>query len=363
MRPAWARRSSWTLKIIEFVDVRDACSWHATCNQRMIGEDAWAMILLRDFSERAPEHVTSIAWYRNVKKWRANAELLVEDIVTLPDADDVLAYMARHSYYPSSLDAEEEAQLQAQWGSCYESPTKCETDVLIAALTQGFVAALRELIAQGVNMGSVITRVNMQPLHMACRWGHLEIVQTLLLGACNVDVNAVSDDGQAALHYACESGVLDVVRFLVLEVDGAIIDVRTNNGEGPLSTACHAGHVSVARFLASEAVNDINERDLHQRTPLHHACYRGHVEVVSFLSACEGIDVNSIDAYGSTPHDIACKFGESLRESAYMQIAVALEHADGFIHRVSSHPSAFHGSNYPEEGKRHRRGVRVRRFG
>lgn len=161
-------------------------------------------------------------------------------------------------------------------------------------------------------------------LMQACRHGHWEVVQTLLLYRCNV-TRADYLSGRTALHFAVVDGHVRCVRLLVadfvpstpyateasLEVGDRDGCSRSNSLDSSLGH--RYDHVSLAKFISKPADGGI--------TALHIAALNGYVECVNLLLDLHanvaavtfhyGSSMNLIGA-GSTPlHYAAC--GGNLR--------------------------------------------------
>ena len=145
------------------------------------------------------------------------------------------------------------------------------------------------------------------PLHYACRYGCLDIIQYLVNRGCNqniinkkgesalqmacrkslkmtkllinCDVNMKNADGNTPLHIACESKYRnDIVHHLVEEMN-CDVKVRNNEGEYPLHIACL--YSLQAQSLVQKS--DINCQDDYGDTPLHNACYMRDSDMIQFL--------------------------------------------------------------------------------
>jgi ankyrin repeat protein len=54
---------------------------------------------------------------------------------------------------------------------------------------------------------------NLRPIFIACRAGHVDIVNLLL--QCKADINVSDNDGVTPLSTACEQNRKDIVKFLL----------------------------------------------------------------------------------------------------------------------------------------------------
>lgn len=160
-------------------------------------------------------------------------------------------------------------------------------------------------------------------LMQACRHGHWEVVQTLLLFRCNVTrVDFLS--GRTALHFAAMDGHVRCIRLLVSDyvpsVPYGVVDEIAENIDGEESRDS-SPNSSTGRFDPAALVRFVNKPADGGITALHMAALNGYSDCVQLLldlhasvSAVTfqyGSSINLIGA-GSTPlHYAAC--GGSLK--------------------------------------------------
>ena len=101
------------------------------------------------------------------------------------------------------------------------------------------------------------------PLHVACLYGHADIVRALL--EKNADPRVTDGDGGTPLHDASAGGHLNIVKMLVERIR-EIREIRAADAAGP---------ADVSSF--------VNARDGDGETPLHLATRGEHGPVVTFL--------------------------------------------------------------------------------
>lgn len=120
-------------------------------------------------------------------------------------------------------------------------------------------------------------------------------------------MNAQDNRGFAALHLACEFGHVEVVDLL-LSVEGCCATLRTLENATPLSYAAQCNHPSlVSRLLLLPDVPKTKNA-----SACFIACELGHAHVVRALSAAaHAIDVNAFCASGMAPLHIACAKGHA----------------------------------------------------
>ncbi|KAL6107530.1 osbpl1a [Pungitius sinensis] len=186
------------------------------------------------------------------------------------------------------------------------------------------------------------------PLHLACYFGHKDVVEELLkVGA---DVNLPNNVGDTPLHKAAFTGRKEVVMLLLhYEACATVIngtaqiprDVTQNAEirgmleaaqrteerklEQELLEAAREGDQStLTRLLSRKKSPDINCRDLLGNTPLHSASYRGHRPCVLKLLR-GGASPNVENNKGQTALDLASS-------AAIKLVLEGIAHAGGTRH-------------------------------
>lgn len=132
------------------------------------------------------------------------------------------------------------------------------------------------------------------PLHLACKFSSLAIVQLLIQYKANPNLAAVNINERdmknppgiepgylrRPIHFAAYNGKADILNLLIeLKVD---VNVTAENNKSPLHDACFNGHFDcVKQLVDGGAAIDVCSYDA--RTPLHAACLAGHVAIAKFL--------------------------------------------------------------------------------
>uniref|UniRef100_A0A0E0HKA7 RING-type E3 ubiquitin transferase n=1 Tax=Oryza nivara TaxID=4536 RepID=A0A0E0HKA7_ORYNI len=185
---------------------------------------------------------------------------------------------------------------------------------LAAAAKDGDAAEAQRLLAANPGLARCTTFGNLNsPLHVAAAKGHHEIAALLLENGA--DVNARNIYGQTPLMQACRFGHWEVVQTLL------VWRVENLSGRTALHMAAAGGHVKCVRLLVADAAGDrdgyVNKAANGGVTALHLAALHGHVECVHLLIderaslaaqtlPCAAPPMASIGA-GSTPlHYAAC---------------------------------------------------------
>ncbi|XP_064402672.1 ankyrin repeat domain-containing protein 50-like isoform X2 [Halichondria panicea] len=143
------------------------------------------------------------------------------------------------------------------------------------------------------------------PLHLACKNGHYQTVETLLNHGYNV--NGTDDDGFTPLMLACEYGHTDIAILLLSR--GAQVNMQDNHGWSALMIASHNGHSDVVKVLIEKGAQ-VNMQTNDGRSALMIASQHGHSDVVKVLIE-KGAQVNMQDNDGRSALMIASQYGHS----------------------------------------------------
>ena len=145
----------------------------------------------------------------------------------------------------------------------------------------------------------------MAPLHLACHFGHLEAVNTLLEYGADVNLRVEKTIAkETPMHVAAGNGYGEIVKGLLLK--GADPNsIASNHLKTPLHVAASEGHVDVVNsLLLGGAVTDVSRPTTLSRfaswsNPLHIACRKGYLEIVEVLvQHGADIDVRTEDPTG-----------------------------------------------------------------
>uniref|UniRef100_A0A674ASL5 Ankyrin 1 n=1 Tax=Salmo trutta TaxID=8032 RepID=A0A674ASL5_SALTR len=141
------------------------------------------------------------------------------------------------------------------------------------------------------------------PLHVACKYGKVDVVELLLERGANP--NAAGKNGLTPLHVAVHHNNLDVVKLLVSKGGNAHSTAR--NGYTPLHIAAKQNQMEAAGCLLQYGAS-ANAESLQGVTPLHLASQEGQPDMVALLISKQG-NVNLGNKNGLTPLHLVAQEG------------------------------------------------------
>jgi ankyrin repeat protein len=142
----------------------------------------------------------------------------------------------------------------------------------------------------------------------AAATGNIDQVAELIHGDAT-QVNAYAADGFQPLGLAAFFGHLAVVELLLIQ--GAEVNSASKNDlcVMPLHSAAASQHLEIAQALLEQGA-DPNTRQAGDFTPIHSAAQNGQLEMIHLLLEY-GADLNAKSAKGQTPLMIALEKGHS----------------------------------------------------
>ena len=180
---------------------------------------------------------------------------------------------------------------------------------LLQLCTDGDLLTLKDLITkQGLNPNEVKDPSGLTPLHLACQYGHLDIVQ-YLINDQNCKPETTNTKGCTPLHIVCKSGHLHIVKYLITD-HKCNPHCTDNDGYTPLHAASESGNIETVNYLITEQGCDPNVVDSIGNTPLHYASESGHLDIVQCLITIFNCDPKQSNSKGSTPLHFACLGGQ-----------------------------------------------------
>ena len=177
---------------------------------------------------------------------------------------------------------------------------------LLLASSEMHLKVIHLLLEHGANVEGNTTK-GQTPLLAACQRGNLPVAKLLL--ERGADANAYSHDeesaffGYSALHLACHFGHMEVVHVL-LAYGADVSEKSKKGGYTALHRACQMGHLEIAQYLVDMGA-DVNQRNAFGSTPLHSACDGGNIELVRYLVEDKCANPRASNRKGKKPIDRA----------------------------------------------------------
>ncbi len=167
-------------------------------------------------------------------------------------------------------------------------------DPLVKAAFKDDIAAVRQLIASGVDVNAIDKDADTTALMQAVEHGNGEMVQTLL--GAGADINLKNKSGQTALMHLGEHSTEKMVWDLVAA--GAKLNQRDDEGNSALMNVAAVDNKDVLQALL-EAGAKVNAKNKEGETALMVAAGDGLAGNVKVLIEA-GADINKKDKDGST---------------------------------------------------------------
>jgi len=175
-------------------------------------------------------------------------------------------------------------------------------------------------------------------LHVASRYGHLDVVQYMVeqKGAL---VHILDDFGCTPLHCAAKGGSWPVFEYLLLtwrvslEKNNAserCWDNPDHQGRTPLLWACHFGHLHLVKHLIQQLGAKVNHTDVQRCTPFFLAADAGHVDIVEYLFKSEPLQMNCTNHVGCSPLLAAVRHNRHKVAKLLLECGAKIHQADQY---------------------------------
>ncbi|KAL4591932.1 hypothetical protein LXL04_004907 [Taraxacum kok-saghyz] len=177
---------------------------------------------------------------------------------------------------------------------------------LFTAAERGCVEVVKELLPYTTKQGLCLkNRSGFDPLHIAAREGHQEIVQILLDHDPDLS-KTVGHSNSTPLTSAAVRGHIRVVNEL-LSRDSSLVDVPRSNGKNVLHLAARQGHVEIVSALLVKDPQLARRTDKKGQTALHMAVKGVSCEVVKLLLHADPTIVMLPDRFSNTALHVAAR--------------------------------------------------------
>ena len=192
--------------------------------------------------------------------------------------------------------------------------SKQNDNAFFSACKKGDLAALQEILRQGVSVNAVNDDGN-TGLILAAQKGHTEAVRLLLKAGADVNL-ANKEDGQTALLQACWDGHGETLRLLL--ENGANARHKKKGKRTALMYAARSGSADLTRLMLEKGVA-VNDQNNEGQTAMMYAHLDRQIAAARVLLA-HGAEVDHRDREGKTPLMWAAYYG------SIKLIRVLLEH-------------------------------------
>ncbi|XP_067653188.1 serine/threonine-protein phosphatase 6 regulatory ankyrin repeat subunit A-like [Haliotis asinina] len=179
-----------------------------------------------------------------------------------------------------------------------------EMTAVLSVVSHGKYEAFNILVKNGADL-SAIDEDGDNILHLACREGHVKIVNYILIENI-VDINAKNSDGETPVMLAANSGDREIFDNLVRK--GADLSAIDEDGDNILHLACRGGNVKIVNYILIQNIVDINAKNSDGETPVMLAANSGDREIFDSLVR-KGADLSVIDEDGDNILHLACRGG------------------------------------------------------
>ncbi|KAI7728712.1 hypothetical protein M8C21_019083 [Ambrosia artemisiifolia] len=177
---------------------------------------------------------------------------------------------------------------------------------LYTAAERGFIEVVKELLPYTTKEGLALKNISeFDPLHIAAREGHREIVKILLDHDPGLS-KTVGQWNSTPLTTAAARGHSSVVNEL-LSQDSTLVDITRSNGKNALHLAARQGHVDIVNALLKKDPQLARRTDKKGQTALHMAVKGVCCEVVRLLLHADPAIVMLPDKFSKTALHVATR--------------------------------------------------------
>ena len=122
----------------------------------------------------------------------------------------------------------------------------------------------------------------LRPIHVAVRFGHLDIVKYFIEEVDDIAQDPIDNTGQRPIHYAAANGHLEIMKYFIEKVDGIEKEPKTFLGFYPIHWSASYGGLEATKYLIAR-VNQTQPKNNYGKTPLDFARENIRIDVVKFL--------------------------------------------------------------------------------
>ncbi|EGG16089.1 ankyrin repeat-containing protein [Cavenderia fasciculata] len=186
--------------------------------------------------------------------------------------------------------------------------------ILHLACKWGFLDLVQTIVSKGVNVNLATPKDGKTPLHCALNFIHgepntndrLNLLLYLLSDGCGSQVNLLDHKGRSAIHIAVKQHQIDSAKMVeILLNNGADVTVADHRGLYPLHIATKENNLSIVKLLLKHPKINVNceieptvlskMEDNYGDSALHIASQSSMLPIVKELSETSGININQLD--------------------------------------------------------------------
>lgn len=161
--------------------------------------------------------------------------------------------------------------------------------VLLEAVFQNQIKIVKFMLLTGFGKLTEVDSEQQTPLHIACREGHLGLVQLIIpkMLSEKMALSSQSESKDTPFLLACINGHFEIAKYL-LEQDSSLSKEVTRHAETAIHLACKYKRFQdeglyVVKYLVERGLLDITLKDLHGSTAFVYACLNEHFRIAQYL--------------------------------------------------------------------------------
>jgi len=219
--------------------------------------------------------------------------------------------------------------------TCVDAVDDTKKTCLHLACREGHLELVELLLSKGWQAEARDRMLN-TPLHLACSRGHAPIVASLLRK--RVDTQAGDSAGRKAVHYACNALDSEALKIL-LKQDRDCVHYVDGSGRGPMHYVVFnssARQIDFIRVLLENGC-EVDPVDSLGRTPLHYACEASRSRCIPMLLK-NAAKLTVKDTAGKTPVDLVKN--DQIHQIISLYVKPEGEKEAGFLHPAAKGATA-----------------------
>ena len=133
---------------------------------------------------------------------------------------------------------------------------------------------------------------------LACKFNQIELVKYFFAKG-RIQIELEDEDGYRPIHFACLYGSLPIVEYLVSQQCDP--NPITKKHKTPFVISCTKEYYNIAEYLLKHTQIDINSQNVDRQSILGYACSKNDFQLVKFLID-NGYDPSIVDLQGKLPY-------------------------------------------------------------